>query len=522
MGGDFIEKSIKGKIDHDVLTTPNACTHAGFSHSAVKHTTVPKMTNSIPTITFALLSLITIICYFSISTFRSEVNTSKLKLESEAGEHLNSLESRIITLENTLKQTQETEAASNRLVKQQIKELHHGQLKQEKLIKKIDAIEQNILKHQKEDMNMHLEIDAGRTEDMVEQYDVLKHLQEHESKLEELMLKNDEKLRDLEIEVVELENERISDEIIENADVVRKSPEHKPKTTSEPTPNNSILEDSNIISAPTLHPIPACPVKKFGINFPITPIHSFQGSGNTWLRYLIEKSTGFWTGSAFDDKSLFNGGLKGEFTKITDFSKVVGLKVHNPADSKGEKAIYSLVKKSVVSKCVIMIRNPFDTFVAEFTRMVTGKHSTGIWGVEEDEIKKKFKENAETLSFWEKSRWLKSYEGAFRNCMYNFERNGVKTGAEKSVHILFYEQLKSDTVGEMRRLAKYLESYDEERFHNCMEVEDEKVEGNFHRKKHITVNLFEDEVVEAIRGMVMELNETIGVLPASYLVNPYA
>ena len=106
--------------------------------------------------------------------------------------------------------------------------------------------------------------------------------------------------------------------------------------------------------------------------------------------------------------------------------------------------------------------------------------------------------------------------------MYNFERNGVKTGAEKSVHILFYEQLKSDTVGEMRRLAKYLESYDEERFHNCMEVEDEKVEGNFHRKKHITVNLFEDEVVEAIRGMVMELNETVGVLPASYLVNPYA
>jgi len=148
--------------------------------------------------------------------------------------------------------------------------------------------------------------------------------------------------------------------------------------------------------------------------------------------------------------------------------------------------------------------------------MVTGKHSSGFWGVGDDEIMEKFKTNVETLSFWEKSRWLKSYEGALKNCMLN----GDKTGKDKSVHILFYEQLKSDTVGEMRKLAKYLESYDEERFHNCMEVE-EQAEGNFHRKKHLTVNLFDDEVVEAIRGMVLKLNETVGVLPASYLVNPY-
>lgn len=42
---------------------------------------------------------------------------------------------------------------------------------------------------------------------------------------------------------------------------------------------------------------------------------SFPGSGNTWTRFLIERSTGWYTGSVAEDKSLFNGGFKGEFEK---------------------------------------------------------------------------------------------------------------------------------------------------------------------------------------------------------------
>ena len=85
---------------------------------------------------------------------------------------------------------------------------------------------------------------------------------------------------------------------------------------------------------------------------------------------------------------------------------------------------------------------------------------------------------------------------------------------------MFYEQLKRDTIGEMRKLAKYLESYDEARFHDCIEVQDKHGEGNFHRKNHLEVNLFDKEAAEKIRAMVMKLNETV-VLPASYLVNPF-
>lgn len=44
-------------------------------------------------------------------------------------------------------------------------------------------------------------------------------------------------------------------------------------------------------------PFQLCSKKKFGDDFPITSIHAFVGSGSTWLRYLIEEATGFYTGT---------------------------------------------------------------------------------------------------------------------------------------------------------------------------------------------------------------------------------
>ena len=32
-------------------------------------------------------------------------------------------------------------------------------------------------------------------------------------------------------------------------------------------------------------------------------------SGNTWTRYLIEKATGYFTGSVYRDKSLYSKGI---------------------------------------------------------------------------------------------------------------------------------------------------------------------------------------------------------------------
>ena len=53
-----------------------------------------------------------------------------------------------------------------------------------------------------------------------------------------------------------------------------------------------------------------------------------RSSFATLFRHLIETATGFWTGSSYNDRDLFRGGLKGELTNIADFSKVIGVKVH--------------------------------------------------------------------------------------------------------------------------------------------------------------------------------------------------
>jgi len=44
--------------------------------------------------------------------------------------------------------------------------------------------------------------------------------------------------------------------------------------------------------------------------FPITSLSSYPGSGNTWVRYLIEEYTGYYTGSIYTDKNLAQGGFK--------------------------------------------------------------------------------------------------------------------------------------------------------------------------------------------------------------------
>ena len=57
---------------------------------------------------------------------------------------------------------------------------------------------------------------------------------------------------------------------------------------------------------------------------------SYPGSGNTWIRYLIEAATGVYTGSVFRDKSILSAGHHGEMRDPRDGSTVQsvdGLKI---------------------------------------------------------------------------------------------------------------------------------------------------------------------------------------------------
>ena len=62
---------------------------------------------------------------------------------------------------------------------------------------------------------------------------------------------------------------------------------------------------------------------------PRVALASPPGSGNTWVRHLIQLVTGFYTGSAYFDEELKNGGFLGE--GISNGSVVV-VKAHSPSE----------------------------------------------------------------------------------------------------------------------------------------------------------------------------------------------
>ena len=82
---------------------------------------------------------------------------------------------------------------------------------------------------------------------------------------------------------------------------------------------------------------------------------SFPGSGNSWVRQLLETSTGVFTGSVYCDKSYVQAGMVGEGVR-SEF--VVAVKCHSCHKRAFER----------FSKLIYVIRSPFDAILSEFTR----------------------------------------------------------------------------------------------------------------------------------------------------------
>jgi hypothetical protein len=101
---------------------------------------------------------------------------------------------------------------------------------------------------------------------------------------------------------------------------------------------------------------------------------SYPGSGNTWARLLLEHATGVYTGSAYNDVTL-SSVLPGERHCN---SSVLVIKVHSigwtDGSSVNHKACRQAMTKleeraSLLQPLIILTRDPFAAFVAEFQRM---------------------------------------------------------------------------------------------------------------------------------------------------------
>lgn len=108
-------------------------------------------------------------------------------------------------------------------------------------------------------------------------------------------------------------------------------------------------------------------------------LYSFPGSGNTWLRLLIDFSTNVYSGSVYSDKSLLKI-LPGE-RKCDGSVSVIKAHPHlqtfahfNSGDLPSKCT--SLLRHLPVSRMVFLLRDPFSSIFSEYTRRTTaGSHS---------------------------------------------------------------------------------------------------------------------------------------------------
>ncbi|XP_063596338.1 sialate:O-sulfotransferase 1-like [Penaeus indicus] len=98
---------------------------------------------------------------------------------------------------------------------------------------------------------------------------------------------------------------------------------------------------------------------------PRTALASFPGSGNTWLRYLIQSTTGLFTGSVYNDPQLASKGFYGE-NETPECGCTIVVKTHGYSlggrPESRDKRLKEMNK--FFGRGLLLVRNPFDTLIA--------------------------------------------------------------------------------------------------------------------------------------------------------------
>jgi hypothetical protein len=111
-----------------------------------------------------------------------------------------------------------------------------------------------------------------------------------------------------------------------------------------------------------------CTFRQSRGNEPVALV-SVPGSGNTWVRGLLEKATGICTGSIYCDYPLRIKGFVGEY--VRDDSVLV-VKTHtSDYQWSGVKLEKRNRDDALYGSAILLVRNPFATFVSEWNRIQT-------------------------------------------------------------------------------------------------------------------------------------------------------
>ena len=105
---------------------------------------------------------------------------------------------------------------------------------------------------------------------------------------------------------------------------------------------------------------------------PIVALVSFQGSGSTWVRHLLQQASGIYTGSIYCDTTL-KAIFPGEYIASAN---VLAVKTHHPDTVQLPDDVQEQTGKNKYDKAILLIRNPFDALVSEANRRWSEKQHT--------------------------------------------------------------------------------------------------------------------------------------------------
>ncbi|KAL7647314.1 UNVERIFIED_CONTAM: hypothetical protein RMT77_000909 [Armadillidium vulgare] len=167
----------------------------------------------------------------------------------------------------------------------------------------------------------------------------------------------------------------------------------------------------------------------FGDGFKLSYLVSFPGSGNTWTRYLIEAATGIFTGSVYNDTTLYKLGFLGEKEKPSS-GKTITVKTHG-----GTWEYPSIISHTLVP-VILLIRHIETATLSFWNHRAIHSHTA-----------KPSKSSYQTKDFhffvpYSSAVWTRTNTEALETC--------------KNLLVIFYEDLQKDVIQEVKKILKFL------------------------------------------------------------------
>ena len=102
-----------------------------------------------------------------------------------------------------------------------------------------------------------------------------------------------------------------------------------------------------------------CRKMSFRRSGPVVALGSFPGSGNSWVRQLLESATGIYTGAIYCDGSYIGAGMIGEGVTTEN---VIAIKTHDWP--------YAAKTRLNHDRAIYIVRSPFGSILSEHNRFL--------------------------------------------------------------------------------------------------------------------------------------------------------